>query len=335
MDKFKEYKSIPNHYNLKFIEAVRKYIPPCEWVATEKIHGANFSITTDGTSVLYGKRSSYLGSNSLSIFYNSNRIQEKYEQTAIQLFHAIKEHVDVSFIRIYGEICGGGYQLCGRHNGIFRQQSNTKMVQKEIQYSPDNEFIAFDIYLHLDQENYSIMNVDQMIEMCKQCGLPCVDILHRGSFEELLLLNPVFLTTIPQKFYLPPLEDNFAEGFVIRPNVAMSFPDKDPVIFKLKSPKFTEKAAVKKPKEPKVKKDNETTIDFEPFDCYINQNRVNSVLSKLTEEEKLNSKKVCSLVIQDILREINEIEGEEMKQLLEENKYQIIPHWIPLIRELL
>lgn len=68
------------------------------------------------------------------------------------------------------------------------------------------------------KEHRKWLNHDQLVELCNAVQLPVVPILHRGTLAELLQLDPLFLTTIPALFHphLPAVEDNFAEGFILK-----------------------------------------------------------------------------------------------------------------------
>jgi len=56
---FYRFHSIENSYRKKFVEGIRSY-PTGTWCVTEKVHGSNFSFTTDGENILVGKRNSFL-----------------------------------------------------------------------------------------------------------------------------------------------------------------------------------------------------------------------------------------------------------------------------------
>lgn len=115
-------------------------------VITEKIHGANFSFTTDGKSIKYGKRQSYLSITSK--FYDFQNIIESHKNKIINIFNTIKLlNNDVKIVRIYGELFGGYYP----HKNIIN--NNIKRVQKGVWYSPDINFYAFDIWTDVKINN--------------------------------------------------------------------------------------------------------------------------------------------------------------------------------------
>ena len=139
---FHQYSSIENHYNEKHIDHLCVNSSEGDiWIATEKVHGANFSVATNGTEVKWGKRNSFIEED-LQQFNNSNYIKDRYERGVFQVFNDIKSMYNPSttHIQIYGEIYGGKYSYLPT-----RHPKSVKNVQKQVQYSPNIEFIAFDI----------------------------------------------------------------------------------------------------------------------------------------------------------------------------------------------
>ena len=60
--KFTKYSSIENHYRTEFIERIRmEGMDGGKWIATEKIHGANFSIWVNASRTRIAKRTGLLG----------------------------------------------------------------------------------------------------------------------------------------------------------------------------------------------------------------------------------------------------------------------------------
>jgi hypothetical protein len=68
---FSKYGKIPNHNSKLTLQEVNdKGLNGDDmiWVGTEKIHGSNCPLCTDGTSVILGKRGSFLGGTPLGEF---------------------------------------------------------------------------------------------------------------------------------------------------------------------------------------------------------------------------------------------------------------------------
>src|SRR5688572_29770050 len=88
---------------------------------------------------------------------------------------------------IFGELFGGRYS----HPDVKPVQS-ALMCQYGIDYCPQNEFMAFDIF----DGNY-YLNYDVMIEILEESGLPFLKPLFRGSYDQVVNYDPEFTTTIP------------------------------------------------------------------------------------------------------------------------------------------
>jgi Rnl2 family RNA ligase len=319
MNSFVKYDSIENSSNHKAIEYITNHIlPNVEWCALEKIHGSNFSCTVNHDEIKWGKRSSYIDDDALCQFNNSHYIKEKYDENVVQLFHSVKEiNPSALSIRIFGEICGGGYT-----GAKSSHPKSVKKVQKQIQYSPDIEFIVFDIKVFLEDESY-YLDMDLVIQLCETTGMLYVPISFRGTLEEMLNLEPKYITNIPNMFELPILDNNWSEGYVIKP-INEIRKNGSRIILKHKNPDFTERYPSKSFKSNSIDTmTNDETLLIEKCYGYINQNRIDNVLSKLMENEKLNRKKVSGLVFQDALIDIMKDLNEDEKLLFKEKRSHI------------
>jgi Rnl2 family RNA ligase len=363
------------------------------WIATEKIHGANFSATTDGKSVKYGKRSSYISGSGLEIFHHAQLIVDKYNMSIIDIFHTIfsmnnEAAKSLCYVQMFGEIFGGKYQ---------GYKSNCKSVQKEVSYCPHIDFIVYDICCyHLRDSEFDIkdknnnhentnddiqeqdknreendvdddddvvtedmdmvnnsksqskyrkiyLSMHQVISLCQQVNIPVCSILYTDTLNNLLNLNPCFITTIPSSlFSLPPLENNFAEGYVLKLQTETYHHEINRPIVKLKNRKFCEHISVASrrcrpvstmhtiPHEdgPVIldsKESGNTNNDcslqninssfngedindelklLEEMKQYVNMNRLTSVLSKLDDIEKQNVKRIVGLLVKDAFNDI-------------------------------
>lgn len=312
---FQKYCSIENSYRDKEVQYIRDTIgdDSAEWVAQEKIHGCNFSATTDGDMIKWGSRTSYLGDGGLSGFNNSVVATSKYAGNVMQLFSELKAmYPDLKHIQVLGELFGGiypGLQLPHRY----------KAIQKGVHYTPDIEFMVFDIKLGLppllstaeeikstDNTKYdNFMNPDDVIRHCRSAGLRALDVLHRGTLSEMLQLNASFQTTIPDLFGLPTLDGNAAEGYVIKPVISVAT-DRGRIILKHKNPKFAENVsektvAVKTTTAEFTEEDEQIFLEMQQ---YINHNRFNAVMSKLEDDKKSNEKAVLGLTVKDAMDDI-------------------------------
>lgn len=72
MNTFIPYLSIENHCHAKTVNSILRLVaqhPDVEWVATEKVHGANFQMVSDGKEVRCGKRTAFLSENDSKEFF--------------------------------------------------------------------------------------------------------------------------------------------------------------------------------------------------------------------------------------------------------------------------
>lgn len=306
---FKVYEHIEQHYREKFVTAVQESAPNDEiWYATEKIHGSNFSWLIGSSTVRTeieikrARRGNFLGDT--EEFYGSLAVLKKYRSSLVKFYGLCQDRLERKNIvlQLVGEIYGGSYPGA-------TSLTKTKAVQKEIKYCPDVDVRLFDVMIDGNYQNYL-----EMIPLLDQCQLPYCQVQHQGSLEEMLKLDPMFPTTIPALYGLEPIENNDAEGYVLKPVIArfiqFSEDSTERVIFKLKNPKFSEKDEVTK-----AVGDNDLTTSTKVLVpladnlqvttlSYINQNRMDNVMSKMTEIEKKNKGKVIQGLIRDVIDEV-------------------------------
>jgi hypothetical protein len=157
------------------------------------------------------------------------------------------------------------------------------------------------------------LNPDQVIQACHSCALPALQVLHSGSLTDMLALSQVFQSTLPTTFFNlpPPSHNNESEGYVLKPKSQVFHkPDGDRIMLKHKNPKFTENKSVKTVKVPKTVipgandlSESELAI-FEDMKQFINENRINAVLSKLDEATRSKRKGVFFLIAKDAMEDI-------------------------------
>jgi Rnl2 family RNA ligase len=349
---FRAYSSFKNAYVETEVEFIKRFVPEDElWVAMEKVHGCNFSATTNGKETKWASRSGYLEPTALQKFYNSHTVVEKYEDTIQStLFDAVKAqlaetHGDtITHIRVFGELFGGKYE---------GHTVNHRAIQKEVSYCPGIEFMVFDIQYIVDDQEEEKINEQQedegeenvtprlfltpmeVIEICKACEIPVLDVLHVGTLEEMMSLNPVFQTTIPTTVFAlePTTHNNEAEGYVLKPKSQIFYkPDTSRIMLKHKNSRFTEnksEKAIKTPNQPK----NPGAQDlsgyevnvFEEIKQFINENRINAVLSKLDDDMRSKRKAVLFLIsndaFEDVLIELNHVQEAPKKEKAKYKKH--------------
>jgi Rnl2 family RNA ligase len=287
---FSKFSSIDNLCNSKVnsyldIESLKT----AKWVALEKIHGANYSVClyTDNSEVKieYSKRTSHLGND--TTFFNHGEIDKKYRNNFVQLYKNVKSELqrdDSLNVTLRGEIFGG----------IYTGLSNKfKKIQDGVFYTNGIEFAAFDI--EIDSKT---INDDTRIRYCEESNVPYIKQLHTGSLEELIKLSPEFESTIYSMFDHPKLDNNKAEGLIIKPVEPFYLSNGQRVILKHKSEKFKETR-----KSFNVEKLHYKSSHLEALTAKITHNRKNNVISKYGNDEFKNSTKLKAYVINDAITE--------------------------------
>lgn len=325
---FKKYPSLTNHYENKFIDMmVLNGLTQGEWVAREKIHGTNFSfMCDDGATVNCAKRTGeVLPSES---FYGYEVIKGRYYASVINIWNMLKKtgmHEDGLEIQVFGEFAGEG-------------------IQKNIDYGK-KEFYVFDIIVN------GLLIPDTLTSIIARfSGFTMAPLLGWGTYDQLKRLPLNFVSVVPTmtniKYSSPSLpheidsnsisayigamtgtysgerqyvaveapEDakNLAEGYVLKPCFPKFNERGERIALKCKSPKFSEKknssgATFKAPSS--LNEFDAARLDL--LTQYLNENRVESVLSKL-DRSTLNAKafgRVTGLTVQDALEEIERNHG--------------------------
>lgn len=245
---FIRYPSIENHYRTKVTDGWLKHYGNVEFVAQEKIDGANIQFLFKPTGEWkVGSRSQWIGGD--YTFYGLNTVLEKPEyQEKIKQLQALSIQTGKSY-RFYGEFFGDG-------------------IQKRIYYGT-KRIVLFDMMM--DNEFVSYQKFE---EFCVNNELPYIK-----AHESKPLIDWLTEDVPDSSSGYSPTKD-FAEGFVIKPKELVLFDSLNRIVMlKHKSEKFNEKMYVKKnpkldPTDPKILRWRNT------FGEYINPNRVASVLSK-------------------------------------------------------
>lgn len=113
---FKHYPSIENSTQTKFLNKIEaKFVDPSVlWVASEKIHGANFSVWCDGKIVRYGRRKDFITKDIpveekqldeyfLEPFFNANRLVGRFHHRLGMIFKRLQEKFKgVTSYTLYG-----------------------------------------------------------------------------------------------------------------------------------------------------------------------------------------------------------------------------------------
>lgn len=286
---FIKFSSLDNTYRQNLIDKVQyEGKDGGLWIATEKLHGANFSFWCDGTEVKVASRTQFVD----GTFYNCQAVINKYSDKAMSLFKALP--VGTQQIVIYGELFGGN-------------------VQKEVEYG-DKDFRAFD------------MTIDGVVQtklvqrsLCEGSGIPSAPFITSGTLAECLAIENTFKSTLTPEGYL---EENNAEGLVIEPVIPTWFNNGSRVYFKNKTASFSEKKA--KPKNEVFDLPEEENSLLNELLSYNTQQRVSNVISKIGVVTNKDFGRILGLTTQDILEEFTKETDRDPKTEAETNWKQFL-----------
>lgn len=304
--RFDKYTSIENTYQAAYMLKVREHCPKdMLWDVTEKVHGANCCLITDGKTVEFAKRSGIVNGEG---FFNYELVLAEHQQKILDAFKYIKEKYEteekpVKMVQFYGELFGGVYP----HENVPRD-NRFGAIQKGLYYAPYQSFYGFDIALchgnGTDANGYRTwLNPDQEADVYSQNGIFFARSLFRGTLEECLAFSNAFQTHIPEWLGLPPIEDNICEGVVLKPMIPQFFGSGDRIVLKNKNDRFAEK---KKEHVHKEVKDLPEVIMalVDCLDDYVTDNRLCNVISHEGEfDMPKNFGTVIKLFTEDILND--------------------------------
>lgn len=282
---FKRFSSLENTYRQNLIDKVQyEGKDGGLWIATEKLHGANFSFWCDGTEVKVASRTQFVG----GTFYNCQAVINKYSDKVISLFNALP--ADTHQIVIYGELFGGN-------------------VQKEVEYG-EKDFRAFDMSIDSVVQNKLVQR-----SLCEGSGIPNAPFIASGTFAECLALTNTFKSTLTPEGYT---EENTSEGLVIEPVEPNWFNNGSRIYFKNKTEGFSEKK--RKPKENIVfELSHEESELMDELLTYNTTQRVSNVISKVGQITNKDFGKILGLTTQDLLEEFTKETEQDPKQIAESN----------------
>lgn len=296
---FRKFTSLENGYRQKFVNYC-SMLGVKDWVATEKVHGANFSFIAEPDKTEVGdlrvtpaKRSSTIGANAVGDydFYGCTDVVEDYADKIRflndRLWDAgIIESGDVTIT--YGELFGDG-------------------IQKEVKYG-EKDFIAYDIkVIRGAQEFWLEWPIVQ--SYCLMSDIPTVPELATGTLDDLLAISPEFVTKLG-----PQTEDNVSEGFVIKQlHKEQLLPHGARACIKVKSEKFKEKKGkdTKAPAAPIVLTEEQEKL-YSELSLYVTEARLRNVLSKIGTVNQKQFGMLQGLLIQDAKAEFERDERDEV-----------------------
>lgn len=314
------------------------------WLVFEKVHGANFSLATNGVDVVCFKRSAPLAE--YDQFYGWQAVRDRHRAGITQCWEIMRARglitveADSAIVTVYGELFGGIYA----HPSLADPPADAMAVQREVQYSPQIEFLAFDLH---DGRGFVDYNV--MAEVLKEAGVPFLQPLRTCSFGEAMKFDPVFETTVPGLLGLPKIAGNMAEGIVIRPAKELLMAEGRRIILKIKADAFSEKVGAMGKETKKqwrmakqkgggrggaaaVTGTTPGQVVQEHLRPFVNRNRLVAVASKHGEINKKNMGRMIELLAADAWDEVMKEEawGAKVEALAAEERDQanrIVREW--------
>jgi len=280
----------------------KKKAQEATWIVTEKIHGANFCFICDGNTVRCAKRKAILQSEDR--FFQFQRIQERYEEKVLDLFSQMQAKEEFKTLHLYGELFGGLYE----HEEV-RNLPQVKPIQKGIQYCPDLEFYAFDILLKSEDDSLRWVDYDEFCSNLSSLEFFHAKALFTGSLGECLEFNTRFQTTVPALLNLPDIDNNFAEGIVVKSSNNLEVIRKGKrtrAMVKIKTEEFREMA---KRAESSKRKRTKADEAEEIFLSTMTKQRLINVLSKVGHLDQDNASQVIEDLVEDGRQEMDDMTG--------------------------
>jgi Rnl2 family RNA ligase len=317
---FKEYQKIPTDtksYKLSKKEE-QQLFNKVKWVVLEKVHGSNFSIYCDGTDTKFAKRSAFLESNEW--FYNYETIRDQLSAKTVSLVNdrLKKEYKDMQYCIVYGELLGGFYPSdVTKWKGAVEAKRITsrnecllalgdRAIQEGIYYSPNIEYISYDIVIIESNGHALFMNYDQVMSHLKAVQIHYLEPLLTTSFTNAMKFNLNFDSKVPVDLFKQqklPSGTNIAEGVVIKPlDGSLRILDKKDndvrCMVKLKNPQFLEISSEFTPQSMTA-----STLLL----SMINTNRLNNLKSKIGQLCKAKQVQLVQLLIDDVWKDYWEL----------------------------
>jgi Rnl2 family RNA ligase len=280
-----------------------------ECVLTEKIHGSNFqlwceSLKNGSVTIRAGKRSGFIGEEK---FFNHSTIIEKYTSNIIEM---IPRDGSPHQIRIIGEYFGGSY------HGKCSPGACSIQKGKYANYSSTNDFAVFDIVIDGIWQTW-----DKVKELCNTYGLIHVPEVIRGIWEEINVFDVENFKSILSEQINKDGIQNPAEGVVIRLiDPGEDCTNRDNRV-KWKCGEMIEGV----PRERSITS-NKSEVD-EKYIGMMDQSRFDSYFSKVGPDvfTDRNIGMHLGMIIEDILSDIQELEGNISKDQKKIIRKSLIP----------
>ena len=317
---FTKFPSLENTYRQKEIDKIVMMEIKDQWVVTEKVHGANFSfwvyknVETKEIDIKCAKRSGWIEEGEK--FFNYTSVLEKYRP----MLEKLRGDVLDNFV-IYGELFGGN-------------------IQSGMCYSLEQDFVAFDMrWINEDGSLGLPLDKLTMLTLKDDYNLPVTPLIGvYDTFEEALAVEESFTSKLIRQDFDGKEEHKETEGIVIEPNNAVYEPNGSRVYLKKKTKRFLEKGGKPniKHKVPMLLQES-VQLKLDEALLFLNNNRFDSVVSKIGEVSIKDIGKVMGLLTQDIVVDMEkdleqsvdlwfETKGE--KQLFMKNLQKVVQDFV-------
>lgn len=182
------------------------------WVATEKVHGANFVVGIAGSDVRFGKRKEWLAPD--EPFFGWQLIAPALAECA----RVVARAATAPQVVCYGELYGGGYP----HPDVAAVPG-LSAIQTGVWYAPDVRWLMFDVLVARDDEDDGeLLAFADAETLAAEAGLVCVPVLARGRRTDLDGTPVSAPTAVPDLLGFPAIAGNLREGFVLKPDRRMA-----------------------------------------------------------------------------------------------------------------
>ena len=317
---FTKFPSLENTYRQKEIDKILMMDIKDQWVVTEKVHGANFSfwvyknVETKEIDIKCAKRSGWIEEDEK--FFNYKSVLEKYRP----MLEKLRGDVLDNFV-IYGELFGGN-------------------IQSGMCYSLEQDFVAFDMrWINEDGSLGWALDKLTMLTLKDDYNLPVTPLIGvYDTFKEALAVEESFTSKLIRQDFDGKEGHKEAEGVVIEPNNAVYEPNGSRVYLKKKTKRFLEKGGKPniKHKVPMLLQES-VQLKLDEALLFLNNNRFDSVVSKIGEVSIKDIGKVMGLLTQDIVVDMEkdleqsvdlwfETKGE--KQLFMKNLQKVVQDFV-------
>jgi Rnl2 family RNA ligase len=180
------------------------------WVATEKLHGANFVVGHEAATgaLAYGKRKAWLAPD--EPFFGWQILARELDAP----LRALATELAAPHVVCFGELFGGAYP----HPDVA-PVPGLSAVQTGIWYTPELRWAVFDILVATgDDDDGELLAFAEVEALAHAAGVLVPPVLARVRHGELDRVAIAAPTEVPARLGLPPIAGNLREGFVAKPD---------------------------------------------------------------------------------------------------------------------